>query len=378
MRKALLAAAVTGLLAAGSMAACTDDTSSSSSAAGSGSAQGGGSGPGKIGVILPDDGTTSQRWKTEDPKYLKAAFDAAGVPVDIQNAKGDKTRFLQLTDQMIASGVKVLMIVNLDSPTGKQALDKARAAGVQTIDYDRLTLNGNAQYYVSFDNVQVGVLQAQKLQGCLAGKKTPVVAEVNGAPSDNNATLFKEGYDSVLQPLYDDASYIKGPDQSVDDWDNVLAGKIFQQMYQQWPTITGVVAANDGVANSVINVLRKNKMNGKIPVTGQDATIQGLQNVLSGDQCMTVYKAIKPEAEAAATLAIQLYKHQPVTNQSINLNIDKIKDPVSGNKIKFVSLTPVAVTRDNIKDTVIKDNFVSVKDLCTGRYAALCKTYDIS
>ena len=159
----------------------------------------------------------------------------------------------------------------------------------------------------------------------------------------------------------------------MDDWDNVLAGKIFQQMYQQWPSISGVVAANDGVANAVIEVLRKAKMNGKIPVTGQDATVQGLQNVLSGDQCMTVYKAIKPEAQAAATLAIALYKHQPVTTQSINLNITLIKDPVSGDKVKFISLDPVAVTRNNIQQTVIHDNFVSVKELCTGRYAQMCR-----
>jgi D-xylose transport system substrate-binding protein len=372
MRKALLAAAVTAMLATASMAACTDKDSSGNSSGGTTAVQGG-AGPGKIGVILPDDGTTSQRWKTEDPKYLKQAFDAAGVPVDIQNAKGDKTRFLQLTDQMIASGVKVLMIVNLDSPSGKVALDKARAAGVQTIDYDRLTLNGGAQYYVSFDNVKVGELQGQQLVDCLQGKRTPVVAEVNGAPSDNNATLFKQGYDSILQQKYDNADYIKGPDQSVDDWDNVLAGKIFQQMYEQVPAISGVVAANDGVANAVIGVLRKNKMNGKIPVTGQDATVQGLQNVLTGDQCMTVYKAIKPEAEAAATLAIALYKHQPVTTQSINLYITTIKDPVSGNNVKFISLTPIAVTKSNIKGTVIKDNYVTTKELCTGRYLQLCK-----
>jgi D-xylose transport system substrate-binding protein len=379
MRKALLAIAVVGMLATGSMTACTDHTNAgSSSDSGSGGAKAG-NGPGKIGVILPDDGTTSQRWKTEDPKYLKAAFDAAGVPVDIQNAKGDRTRFLQLADQMIADGVKVLMIVNLDSQSGKAALDKARAAGVKTIDYDRLTLNGGAQYYVSFNNEQVGVLQAQELMKCLAGKPTPVVAELNGSPTDNNATLFKQGYDSVLQPQYDDARYIKGPDQAVDDWDNVVAGQIFQQMYEQQPKISGVVAANDGLANAVITVLRKVRMNGKIPVTGQDATIQGLQNVLSGDQCMTVFKDIKPEAEAAATLAIALYKGQQPNSQTINLKIDRIKDPESGAYLPFVSLDPVAVTKANIKDTVIRTGFVTVKDLCTpGRYAQLCKENGIT
>jgi D-xylose transport system substrate-binding protein len=370
MRKALLAVAVVGMLATASMAACTDKDDSAS---GSGAVQAG-SGPGKIGVILPDDGTTSARWKTADPKYLAEAFKAAGVPVDIQNAKGDKTRFLQLTDQMIASGVKVLMIVNLDSPSGKAALDKARAAGVKTIDYDRLTLNGGAQYYVSFDNVAVGRLQGKELMNCLQEKKikTPLVAEVNGSPTDNNATLFKQGYDEVLQPQYDDANYIKGPDQAVDDWNNEVAGQIFQQMYEQQPKITGVVAANDGLANAVINVLRKVKKNGQIPVTGQDATVQGLQNVLKGDQCMTVFKDVKPEAQAAATLAIALYRNQPVTAQSINLQITRIKDPESGSYIKFVSLTPVAITKSNIED-VVKTGYVSAKDICTPQFAKLCR-----
>src|SRR6266545_4359763 len=205
MRKALLALTAVGLLATAGMTACTDDGTGGTGSSG-GSAKGGGTGQGKIGVILPDT-TTSQRWKSDDPKYLKAAFEAAGVPVDLQNAQGDKTRFLQIADKMINYGVKVLMIVNLDSPTGKAVLDKAKAAKIKTIDYDRLTLNGGADYYVSFDNVQVGVLQGRGLVNCLQAKKTvnPVVAELNGSPTDNNATLFKQGYDSILKPKYDEA-----------------------------------------------------------------------------------------------------------------------------------------------------------------------------
>jgi D-xylose transport system substrate-binding protein len=226
MRRALLTMAAAGLLATAGMTGCTDD---GASATGNGSGNKGGrpAGP-PIGIILPDT-STSQRWKVDDPKYLKAAFDAAGVPVDLQNAQGNKARFASLADKMINDGVKVLMIVNLDSPTGKAALNKARAAGIKTIDYDRFTLGGGADYYVSFDNVKVGVLQGQGLINCLTAQRAvnPIVAELNGSPTDNNATLFKQGYDSKLQPMYDEAEYMKGPDQSVPDWINSEGGVIF-------------------------------------------------------------------------------------------------------------------------------------------------------
>src|ERR1043165_854497 len=211
MRKGMFSLAAVGLLASGSMAACGDDTSTSDS----GST--GGSSVGKVGVILPDT-ASSQRWGSDDPKFLKAAFDAAGVTVDMQSAQGDKSQLQTIADGMISSGVKVLMIVNLDSGTGKAVLDKAKAAGIATIDYDRLTLNGGADYYVSFDNVKVGELQGQGLVDCLKAKNVtkPVVAELNGSQTDNNATLFKQGYDSVLKPLYDSGQLTKGPDQWVD------------------------------------------------------------------------------------------------------------------------------------------------------------------
>src|SRR5690606_5993621 len=245
--------------------------------------------PGKIGVILPDS-KSSARWETADRKYLQEAFEAAGVEYDIQNAQGDKTQFQTIADQMITNGATVLMIVNLDSGTGKAVLEKAKSQGVATIDYDRLTLGGSASYYVSFDNVKVGQVQGEGLVKCLTEKKVekPVIAELNGSPTDNNATLFKQGYDGVLQPKYDSGEYVKGPDQWVPDWDNTQAGTIFEQMLTQQPDIAGVLAANDGLGNAVISILKKQKLNGKIPVTGQDATVQGLQNILAGDQCMTV------------------------------------------------------------------------------------------
>jgi D-xylose transport system substrate-binding protein len=368
MRKGLFALAAVGLLATGSVAACGDDKKDSGS--GSGST---GTATGKVGVILPDT-KSSQRWSTDDPKFLKAAFDAAGIQVDIQNAQNDKTAFQTIADGMISSGVKVLMIANLDSGTGKAVLDKAKKSGIATIDYDRLTLNGGADYYVSFDNVKVGELQGQGLVDCLTAKKAvkPVIAELNGSPTDNNATLFKQGYDSVLKPKYDSGDYIKGPDDSVPEWDNTQAGTIFEQQLTKNKAIKGVLAANDGLGNAAIGVLKKNKLNGQVPVTGQDATVQGLQNILTGDQCMTVYKAIKKEADAASELAIALVKGQKPTTAT-----GTTKDPESGKDVPSVLLTPQSITKANVKDP-ITDGFVTKDAICTAAYAAACTAAGIS
>jgi D-xylose transport system substrate-binding protein len=357
MRRGILAVSAI-ILAVGGMAACGNNKSSSGS---SGSAK-----KAKVGVILPDS-KSSARWETADRKYLTDAFKAAGVQYDIQNAQGDKSAFQTIADQMITNGATVLMIVNLDSGTGKAVLDKAKAQGVATIDYDRLTLGGGAQYYVSFDNTQVGKLQGEGLVKCLTdkGAQKPVVAELNGSPTDNNATLFKNGYDSVLKPKYDSGDFVKGPDQSVPDWDNAQAATIFEQMLTQNPNIKGVLAANDGLGNAAISVLKKQKLNGQVPVTGQDATVQGLQNILLGDQCMTVYKAIKKEADAASDLAISLAKGEKKTVDG------KVHDPTSNADVPAVLLTPVAITKDNVKD-VIADGFVTAADLCTGDVAAKC------
>ncbi|MFY1596446.1 sugar ABC transporter substrate-binding protein [Micromonospora sp. WMMD737] len=365
MRKGFLTFAAVGLLAAGGLTACGDD--SGSDAGGSTEKK-----P-KIGVILPDS-KSSARWEGADRKFLEEAFKAAGVDYDIQNAQGDKTAFQTIADQMITNGVTALMIVNLDSGTGKAVLDKAKSQGVATIDYDRLTLGGSATYYVSFDNEVVGKLQGEGLSKCLTdkGAKNPVVAYLNGSPTDNNATLFKNGYDSVLKPKFDSKEYTKGPDQNVPEWDNAQAATIFEQMLtQQRGKIDGVLAANDGLGNAAISVLKKNKLNGKVPVTGQDATPQGLQNILSGDQCMTVYKAIKEEAKAASDLAIAVAKgEKKETGQTV-------KDPEGGRDVPSVLLTPKLIFKENVKD-VIADGFVTKDEVCAGAYAKLCADAGIS
>ncbi|WP_069167026.1 sugar ABC transporter substrate-binding protein [Nocardia altamirensis] len=359
MRKGILGIAAVSIALLGSLTACGDDS------------KGSGGGGAKIGVILPDS-KTSARWETADRKYLQEAFDGAGVKADIQNAQGDKNAFQTIADQMMTNGASVLLMTNLDSGTGKAVIQKAKSQGVTVIDYDRLTLGGGAQFYVSFDNVKVGSLLGEGVAKCLTDKNAanPVVAYLNGGPTDNNATLLKTGYDGVLKPKFDAGQYTKGPDQAVPEWDNTQAGTIFEQMLTSQPNIGGVVAANDGLANAAIAVLKKQKLNGQVPVSGQDATVQGLQNVLKGDQCLTVYKAIKKEAQAAAELAIALTKGQQGQANGT------VRDPEGKTDVPSVLLEPKPIYAANVKD-VVADGYVTKAELCTGEIAALCASNGI-
>jgi D-xylose transport system substrate-binding protein len=356
-----VACAALAFAVAGCGSSDNDNTSSGSSTTGSAKA-------GKVAVLLPDT-KSSVRWETQDRRYLDQAFTAAGVPHTIVNAQGDPATQASQADQAITNGAKVILLVDLDPGSGAAIIKKAHNQNVKVIDYDRLTLGGGADYYVSFDNETVGKLQGEGLVKCLQGKSSPVVAELNGSPTDNNATLFANGYNGVLDPLYSSGKLKKGPNQSVPDWDNQKALTIFEQMLQQTNNkIDGVLAANDGLANSVISALNARKL-GKIPVTGQDATAQGIQHILAGEQCMTVYKAVKKEADAAGKLAIALAKGQtPQTNGSTDNK---------GSKTPSVLLTPVSVTKANINDTVIKDGFLKASDICVGKYASLCKSEGI-
>jgi D-xylose transport system substrate-binding protein len=347
-----------GLALALTLTACGGD----SGGGGGSPTPGGGEPAGKIGVILPDT-ASSVRWETQDRPLLEKAFTEAGVEFDIQNAQGDAQRMATIAEQMISGGVTVLAITNLDSASGAQIQRQAQQQGVQTIDYDRLTLGGVSEFYVSFDNTQVGRLQGQGLQRCL-GDGAKNIAFLNGSPDDNNATLFSRGAHEVLDAV---PNYTVVAEQAVPDWDNQQAATIFEQMFTaQGGNINGVLAANDGLANAVISILQRNNVAGQIPVTGQDATKDGLTHILAGEQCMTVYKAVKAEADAAGKLAIALAKGQtPTTNGSTDNK---------GTKTPSVLLTPVSVTKDNIKDTVIKDGFLKRSDICVGKYASLCSS----
>ena len=346
-----------GLSACGS----SDDSSSSG---GSGSSD---KAAPKIGVILPDT-ESSVRWETADRPALTAAFKEAGVKYDIQNAQGDADKMAQIADSMIAGGVTVLAIVNLDNASGAAIEQKAKEQGVATIDYDRLTLGGSASYYVSFDNSKVGELQGEGLQNCLGKDKKANIVFLDGSPDDSNATAFAEGAHSVLDA---NKNYTKVAEQAVPKWDNTQAGVIFEQMYtQQKGKIDGVLAANDGLGGASIAILQKNGVAGKVPVTGQDATVEGLQNVLAGTQCMSVYKSAKLEAGALSKLAIGLAKgDKGETNGTV-------KDTEGSRDVPSVLLDPVAVTKDNVK-TVIDDGGQTAADVCKG-FEKQCSAAGIS
>jgi D-xylose transport system substrate-binding protein len=342
------------------VAGCGDDDSGS----GSGGGGGGGEEAGKVAVLLPDS-KSSVRWETVDRPFLKQAFDAAGIESEIQNAEGDKSTQQQQAEQAITNGAKVLLLVNLDSGSGAAIAANAKSQGVKVIDYDRLTLKGDSDYYVSFDNEQVGKLQGEGLVKCMGDKSPANIAVLNGSPTDNNATLFKNGYDSVINPKFDSGEWKEVDDQSVPDWDNQKALTIFEQMLQKSGNkIDGVLAANDGLGNAAISALKQRKLP-QIPVTGQDATLQGIQNIVNGDQCMTVYKAIKKEADAAAKLAIALAKGEtPEAPDTIN---NETKD------IPAVFLDPVAVTKDNISEYLGEPDFPKKEEICAGKLASKCQ-----
>jgi D-xylose transport system substrate-binding protein len=337
-------------------AGCGDDEDEG----GGGAAGGGEAAKGKVGVILPD-AASSARWETADRKFLGEAFEAAGVEYDIQNANGDKAKFATIADQMINEGVTVLLLVNLDSPSAATVIQKARNQGIPAIDYDRLTLGGGADYYVSFDNVAVGTTIGEGLVKCMQdlGNDSGPVALLNGSPTDNNATLFKQGYEKAIT----DAGYEVAADQSVPDWDNTKAGTIFEQMYTKANgNFVGVASANDGLGGAVAAVLKRNGDTDKVPTTGQDATVEGLQRVLLGSQCMTVYKAIKKEADAASQLAISLISEDKAAADE--LASGTVEDTESGEQVKSVLLEPQGITKENVKD-VVADGFVAAEDVCS-------------
>ncbi len=361
-RLASLAAA--GVLALGALAACGSDDN------GGGSSGGGGEATGKVGVILPD-ATTSPRWEANDRPALQKAFDDAGIESIIDNAQGDTSKFGTICDSMLNQKVQVLLIVNLDSASGKACLDKATAAGVVSIDYDRLTLGGGASYYVSFDNVEVGRLQGQGLIDCLdaENKSQANIVYINGDPNDNNAALFKSGYEEALKDKIDSGDYKLVGDQS-GFWDATKAGTAFEQLYtKNNGKVDGVVSANDTMASGIIARLKANGLAGKVPVTGQDASVEGLQNILAGNQCMTVYKNAELEAKTASDLAIALIQGDKAKADS--MANQTVKDTETGKDVPSALATPVAITKDNMQQ-VFDDGYQKVSDVCTSNFKKYC------
>jgi len=311
-------------------------------------------------VLLPDT-KSSARYELFDRPYLAKAFKAAGIPAQINNAQGDAQKQRSQADGCLANGAKVILLDQLDPASGAAITNAAVSGGAKVIDYDRLVVDSKASYYVSFDNVKVGVLQGKGLVAALKGKQGAVVAELNGGITDNNAKLFKQGYDSVLNPLYKKGTLKKAVagDQWT-DWDPNKGLTIFEQMLtRNGNKIDGVLAANDGLAGAVVSALKNHGLK-PIPVTGQDATPTGVQYIISGWQAGTVYKSVRAEAAAAAKVAIDIIKNKPV----------KTNGKVSGTP--SVLLTPVWITKSNYKK-LFADGFVKRSDVCKGTYAKYCK-----
>jgi D-xylose transport system substrate-binding protein len=331
-------------------------------------------GTGKIGVLLPDT-TTSPRYTEFDAPYLARALQAAGLSRSqfiITNAQGsDATEQAQAQSDM-TQGATVLLLDPIDSGVGASIESAAASLGVKVIDYDRMTLGGNRGYYVSFDNVAVGTLMARGLVSCIQAwhVRKPDVLVMHGAPTDNNATLFAHGYDGVLQPYFASGRYLSAG-QPPGSWDPTTAQTTFEEQYTANNKITAVLTPNDDTASAVISYLKTlNTPRRAFPTTGQDATPSGLQNILAGYQCGTVYKPIYLEAQAAAALA--LYLRAGMTPPASLVNA-RTYDPQGHVQVPSVLLKPVWVTTGNMAATVVRDGFVQVSRLCAGQLRAACR-----
>jgi D-xylose transport system substrate-binding protein len=336
-------------------------------------------GKGDITAILPDT-VTSARYVEFDAPYLKQALAAAGMKAStftVENALGsDATQFSD-AQTAITKGSTVLIVDPLDSGVGAHIESYAKAHGVAVIDYDRLTLGGTRKYYVSFNNVLVGTMIGDGLVSCVNswGIKNPQVIVMKGAPTDNNATLFAQGYDAVLAPLFSSGKY-KDVSNPAGTWTPDVALSEFQQQYTAHKNINAALIPNDENGAPIIHYLQNQGIKAKtFPTTGQDATLIGLQNILSGYQCGTVYKPIDLEAQAAVALA--LYVRAGVTPPASLLN-GTSTDPQTGTKVASVLLKPEWVTPSNMASTVIADKAVPASQLCSGKFASACSAAGIS
>jgi D-xylose transport system substrate-binding protein len=347
---ALVCALTLGLVAAAASARTSGSASSAASI--------------KACALLPDT-KSSTRYVLFDAPYLKAAFKKAHVSAQVLNALNDPQKQKSQAQQCLAKGAKVILLDQINAASGNSITNLAVSQGAKVIDYDRLVVGSKAAYYVSFDNVRVGKLQGTGLVNGLKSRKLyskhPVIAELNGGTTDNNAHLFKKGYDSVLNPLYKNGTFKKATagDQWT-DWDPIKGRQIFDQMLaRNGNKIDGVLAANDGLAGAVVASLKAHGLK-SVPLTGQDATPTGVQYILAGWQTGTVYKSVRKEANAAAGAAIAIIKHKKV----------KTNAKVSGTK--SILLTPVWITKANYK-LLFKEGFLKKGQVCIGEYKKYCK-----
>ncbi len=353
--------AVTATVAAG----CVQDTSSSGTGEGT-STSSGGKDSGTIALLLPESKTT--RYEAFDRPFFEAKVTelCPDCKVLYSNADQDAAKQQQQAESAITEGVDVMVLDPVDSASAATIVNSAKNANIPVISYDRFVTDSPIDYYISFDNEKVGELQGTTLvEGLKAeGKDSGDIVMINGSPTDNNATLFKKGAHSVLDSSgYSIVAEFDTPDWSPDEAQNWMDGQLASLPPN---SLAAVYAANDGTAGGAIAAMRASGLTTLPLVTGQDAELAAIQRILTGDQYMTVYKAIKPEAEAAADMAVQLLRGEtPKTDSEVN-------------GIPSVLLEPVAVTKDNIADTIVKDEFYTVEEICGGEAAAACAEAGIS
>lgn len=353
-------------LIAGSLSACSNGSDAATDSGG------GSASNAKIGLLLPDS-VTARFASADRPLFTeRIKSKCPDCKVLYQNAGGDASKQQQQAQAMLTQGVKVLVLDAFDGEAAASIVSLAKSKNVPVISYDRLINSGDLSAYISFDNNKVGELQATALVKRMQELGIPDdagILEVNGSPTDNNASQFKAGAQSVLS----DTDYEVLGEYDTPGWDPAKAqswasGQISKVGVSQ---VKGIYAANDDTAGGVISAMQAAGATEIPPITGQDATLAGLQRILAGKQYMTVYKAFKPEAQGAADLALQLAAGKKADTTSTVKTAD-------GKSVPSVILTPVAVTADNIKDTVVKDGLFTADQICTAALADACAKYGIN
>jgi D-xylose transport system substrate-binding protein len=315
-----------------------------------------------VGIILPES-ITAPRWEAQARPAFEAAFRAGGVKVTIENAANDPAKMAAIADKMIAAGVKVLAISPLDTKSGIELERKAKEAGVTTISFDQFVPGGSAAYHVAYDSAKVGQLVGQGLQSCFGPKAQANLAFLGGESDDPNARLMVQG---AVRVLGQSGRFHKVAERTVPLGDQAKASAAVQAMWAaQRGKIDGIMADDDQLGAAAIAILKKQGLAGKVQVSGQDATLEGLRHILDGSQCMTVAKSTRQEAGAVAQLAVALAKGAKGVTNGVT------KDTVGKRTVPSVLLSPVLVTKATVKLAV--NDGVDTATLCAGSYAKLCK-----